>query len=227
MSDLTLLVIAKEPLPGKVKTRLAPDVGVRAAADLAAASLADTLDAVAATPARRRVLVLDGRPGPWLPSGIEVVPQAGGGLGERLAAAFAAVTGPTFLVGMDTPQLTPQLLTVDLHTTDAVLGMARDGGFWGIGMREPRADVFADVPMSTPRTGVVQRLRLRQAGLTVALLPMLSDVDTIADARAVALLCPGTRFAAALSRVDSRWAPMGPVPRSSPPTALQMYRCGR
>ena len=158
MSGRTLLVIAKEPLPGKVKTRLATDVGAQAAADLAAACLADTLDAVVAAPAERRVLVLDGRPGPWLPAGIEVVPQVGGGLAERLAAAFAAVKGPAFLVGMDTPQLTPELLDVDLCSNDAVLGMAQDGGFWGIGMRHPRAEVFVDVPMSTPTTVVPHQL---------------------------------------------------------------------
>lgn len=201
MSDLTLLVIAKEPVPGKVKTRLAPDVGAQGAADLAAACLADTLDAVAAAPAARRVLVLDGEPGPWVPDGIEVVAQSGGGLGDRLAAAFAGVEGPAFLVGMDTPQVTPAMLDVDLQSNDAVIGLAADGGFWGIGMRTPDPAVFAGVPMSTGRTGAVQRDRLLAAGFTVADLPVLTDVDTIDDAYAVALACPGTRFAAAMTRV--------------------------
>ena len=223
MSDLTLLVIAKEPLPGQVKTRLAADVGARAAADLAAACLADTLDAVAAAPAGRRVLVLEGRPGPWLPEGIEVVPQVRGGLAERLAAAFAAVEGPAFLVGMDTPQLTSELLDVDLSSTDAVLGMARDGGFWGIGMRRQGADVFAGVPMSTSITGAAQRLRLIEAGFTVAELPTLTDVDTIADARVVARLCPGTRFAAAFGRIDGEAAAAGGQGGTTSPPALHLY----
>ena len=222
MSGRTLLVIAKEPLPGMVKTRLAADVGAQAAADLAAACLADTLDAVAAAPAERRVLVLDGRPGPWLPAGIEVVPQVGGGLAKRLAAAFAAAEGPAFLVGMDTPQLTPELLDVDLCSTDAVLGMAQDGGFWGIGMRHPRAEVFAGVPMSTPETGAAQRLRLTEAGFTVAGLPVLTDVDTLADARSVARLCPGTRFAAAFARIEGEpFATVGQ--RGMLPPALHLY----
>src|SRR5690242_13674278 len=84
-ADVTLLVIAKEPLPGRVKTRLTPPYSPREAAELAAAALGDTLEAVRATPARRRVLVLDGRPGPWLPAGFEVVPQVPGGLDVRLA----------------------------------------------------------------------------------------------------------------------------------------------
>lgn len=201
MSDLTLLVIAKEPVPGKVKTRLAPDVGAQGAADLAAACLADTLDAVAAAPAARRVLVLDGEPGPWVPDGFEVVPQSGGGLADRLAAAFAGVAGPAFLVGMDTPQITPATLDVDLQGHDAVIGLATDGGFWGIGMRTPDPAVFAGVPMSTSRTGAVQRQRLLAAALRVGDLPVLTDVDNIEGAYTVALACPGTRFAAAMSRV--------------------------
>jgi len=109
----TLLVIAKEPVAGRVKTRLVPPCTPEQAAALAEAALADTLHAVLAVPARRRVLVLDGEPGPWLPPGFDVMPQCGGGLDERLAGAFAAISGPALLVGMDTPQLTPGLLTVD------------------------------------------------------------------------------------------------------------------
>lgn len=100
----TLLVIAKEPLPGRVKTRLTPPFSPAEAARLAEAALADTLHTVLALPAARRVVVLAGAPGPWLPPGIEVVEQGPGGLDERLAAAFGACTGPTLLIGMDTPR---------------------------------------------------------------------------------------------------------------------------
>ncbi len=88
-----VLVIAKEPVAGRVKTRLCPPFTPAEAAELAAAALADTLEAVLALPARRRVLVLDGRPGPWVPPGFDVVPQSAGGLDERLAAAFGGCTG--------------------------------------------------------------------------------------------------------------------------------------
>ncbi|MBV1946653.1 DUF2064 domain-containing protein [Streptomyces sp. BV129] len=195
----TLLVIAKEPRPGRVKTRLTPPFSPAQAAELAEAALADTLRAVAATPARRRVLVLDGRPGPWLPDGFEVVPQCAGGLDERLADAFARCTGPTLLVGMDTPQITPALLTVDFSDRDAVLGPAEDGGFWAIGMARPEPELLRGVPMSVPETGTVQRERLAAAGLRVGDLPRLRDVDTVDDARAVAALAPDTAFAARLA----------------------------
>ncbi|MWA15067.1 TIGR04282 family arsenosugar biosynthesis glycosyltransferase [Streptomyces sp. BA2] len=202
----TLLVIAKEPLPGRVKTRLTPPYTPEEAAELAAASLTDTLNAVLAAPARRRVLVLDGQPGPWLPSGIEVVPQCAGGLDERLAAAFACCTGPALLVGMDTPQLTPGLLAPALgpdawQDCDAWFGPAVDGGFWALGLAGPDPRLLRGVPMSRPDTGALQRARLTDAGLRVRELPLLRDVDTADDAGKVAEAAPGSRFAATLARL--------------------------
>ncbi|MET8664988.1 DUF2064 domain-containing protein [Streptomyces tendae] len=195
----TLLVIAKEPRPGRVKTRLTPPFTPAEAAALAEAALADTLAAVAATPARRRVLVLDGAPGPWLPPGFDVVPQCAGGLDERLADAFAGCAGPALLIGMDTPQVTPDLLDVDFHDCDAYFGPAEDGGFWALGLARPEPALLRGVPMSTPVTGAVQRERLLTTGLRVRDLPPLRDVDTAADARAVAALAPDGRFAARLA----------------------------
>ncbi|MCK1819369.1 DUF2064 domain-containing protein [Streptomyces sp. XM83C] len=197
----TLLVIAKEPRPGRVKTRLTPPYSPDEAASLAAAALTDTLRAVAATPASRRVLVLDGRPGPWLPPGFDVVPQCGGGLDERLAAAFAACTGPALLIGMDTPQVTPDLLTLEPDGCDAWFGPAEDGGFWALGLASPDPELLRGVPMSRPDTGARQRARLVEAGLRVRDLPLLRDVDTAADADAVAASAPDGRFAAELARV--------------------------
>lgn len=195
-ADTTVLVIAKQPVPGRVKTRLVPPCSHEQAASLAEAALADTLRAVAMTPARRRVLVLDGRPGRWLPPGFDVVPQCAGPLDQRLAAAFGRVTGPALLIGMDTPQVTPGLLAVDWRGADAVFGPAADGGFWALGLRSPDPALLRGVPMSTAATGAVQRARLAAAGLRVADLPRLRDVDTAADAVTVAGLAPRTRFAA-------------------------------
>ncbi|MFI0163256.1 DUF2064 domain-containing protein [Streptomyces sp. NPDC017095] len=200
----TLLVIAKEPVPGRVKTRLTPPFTPAEAADLAEASLADTLDAVAAAPATRRVLVLDGSPGPWLPPGFDVVPQCAGGLDARLADAFARCAGPALLIGMDTPQVTPDLLTTDFADCDACFGPADDGGFWALGLAAPDPALLRGVPMSTGRTGAVQRRRLVAAGLRVRDLPRLRDVDTAADAAAVAALAPRGRFAARLAACPPR-----------------------
>ncbi|WP_237321648.1 DUF2064 domain-containing protein [Streptomyces sp. JJ36] len=206
MSAVTdLLVIAKEPVPGRVKTRLTPPYTPAQAARLAEAALADTLRLVAALPARRRVLVLAGRPGEWLPAGagFEIVPQAAGGLDERIAAAFAGCTGPALLVGMDTPQLTrdhlwPALAPDAWHGCDAWFGPAADGGFWALGLAAPDPALVRGVPMSTGHTGAAQRHRLTGAGLTVRDLPLLRDMDTAEDAAAIAAHCPaGGRFPAA------------------------------
>jgi glycosyltransferase A (GT-A) superfamily protein (DUF2064 family) len=156
------------------------------------------------------VLALAGRPGPWLPPGFDVVSQVDGGLDRRIAAALAGCTGPCLLVGMDTPQLTPALLDLAWAAgaagVDACLGPAVDGGYWAIGLREPTPEMAArllhGVPMSTPDTGTAQLARLRGHGLRVRLLPALRDVDTVADARAVAADAPGTAFARTLAALD-------------------------
>ncbi|MET7703126.1 DUF2064 domain-containing protein [Streptomyces sp. NPDC005485] len=199
----TLLVIAKEPRPGRVKTRLTPPFTPEEAAALAEAALRDTLHAVLAAPARRRVLVLDGVPGPWLPPGFDVVPQCAGGLDERLAGAFGGCDGPALLIGMDTPQVTPALLTVDWRGTDAYFGPAEDGGFWALGLAEPDPELLRGVPMSTAGTGALQRGRLVAAGLRVRDLPRLRDVDTAHDAEVVAAGAPHGRFAAELARLTA------------------------
>jgi len=198
-------VIAKAPVAGRVKSRLTPPCSPADAAGLAAAALADTLAAVARSRrAARRVLVLDGEPGPWIPRGFDVLPQRGDGLAARLAAAFCDVGGPALLIGMDTPQVTPGQLDAGLRAlarADAAFGPALDGGYWAIGLRRADPAVFRDVPMSAPTTAAVQRERLAALDLETIELPPLVDVDTITDARRVAAAAPATRFARALERI--------------------------
>ncbi|MDQ6725063.1 MAG: DUF2064 domain-containing protein [Actinomycetota bacterium] len=188
MTGPHLLVMAKAPVAGRVKTRLCPPCTPVEAAAIAEAALADTLDAVLACGAARRIIALDGPAGDWLPEGFEVVPQSSGGFDERLAAAWAAAGGPGVQIGMDTPQVTPDLLDdalAALDRTSAALGHAEDGGWWAIGLRHPSADVFAGIPMSTSGTGGAQEARLRALGFDVTLLPTLVDLDTVADLEAV------------------------------------------
>ncbi|GAA4607955.1 rSAM/selenodomain-associated transferase 1 [Actinoplanes octamycinicus] len=204
---IQLLVMAKAPVPGRVKTRLCPPCTPEQAAAIAAAALADTLRAGTAVAAVRHTLVLDGdHPAP---PGWTTVPQRGDGLGERLAHAFAdtALPGvPALLIGMDTPQLTGDLLSAAagaLCRDGAVLGPALDGGWWALGLSDPAdAAVLAGVPMSTARTGRLTREALFGRGVRPTLLAPLRDVDTMADATAVAAGCPaGARFPAAVAAV--------------------------
>jgi len=194
----TLLVIAKRPVPGRVKTRLIGACTPAQAADLAAAALADTLRALQDFPSKDRVILLDGDPAGLVPDGWDVLPQVGGGLDRRLAAGFAAVPdGPALLVGMDTPQLSAELLDFDPYAYDSCLGPATDGGYWAIGLAEPHraADVIEGVPMSTGATGAEQHRRLVAAGMSVQRLAALTDVDTEDSAAEVAAAAPGTGFA--------------------------------
>lgn len=201
MNSEHVLVMAKAPVPGRVKTRLCPPCTPAEAAAIAEAALADTLDAVARCGAPRKVIALDGAPGPWLPPGFEIVVQRGTGLAERLAAAWACTGGPGVQIGMDTPQL--QACDLDrllglVTGRGAVLGPALDGGWWVIGL--PACDpapVFSGVPMSSPGTGVHQRRRLRRLGFEIAMVETRRDIDTPADLAAVAAEAPGTRTAVA------------------------------
>ncbi|MER5619865.1 TIGR04282 family arsenosugar biosynthesis glycosyltransferase [Streptosporangium sp. NPDC002544] len=205
-SEAQIVVIAKEPVPGRVKTRLTPPFTPCEAAALAAAALEDTLRTVSRVPAARRVLALDGTAGAWLPEGFTLLPQRGSGLDERLAAAFddahRLLPAPVVLIGMDTPQVTVAMLATALSLLgpyDAVFGPATDGGFWLLGLRVPNPALLLGVPMSEPTTGEIQLRRLNEAGLSIATMPRLTDVDTPADVFAVAALTPRSLFAAALA----------------------------
>ena len=215
-----VVVIAKAPVPGRVKTRLTPPYTPHEAARLAEAALTDTLEAAARAPFARHVLALAGAsaalrgPRPagspragWLPPGFEVTGQRGDGLDERIAAAldeaYAQLAVPVVLIGMDTPQVTPGLLEsvarpLARGEADAVFGPARDGGFWLLGLRRPDPGLILGVPMSQTHTGRGQLSRLLRASLRVRLAPELIDVDTAADAHEVAREAPDSRFAATL-----------------------------
>lgn len=212
----TLILIAKETLPGKVKTRLHPPLSLEDAATLAAASISDTLAAVEGLPATRRILAFDGTIPPAGVEGYEVIPQVSGGLDERLGAIFDESDGPTVLIGMDTPQLSAADLAPVFSDwpagVDAWFGPATDGGFWALALAQPghllrRGDLIRGIPMSRRDTGALQLRRLGDAGLGVATLPWLTDVDTIDDAIEVAEAAPHSRFAATLTSFDVRtWA---------------------
>jgi len=205
-----LLVLAKEPLPGRAKTRLTPALTPEAAAEVARACLLDTLAAVAQVDVLRATVVLDGSPAGWLPDGLHVLPQRTGELGDRLDGAFAdaarELAVPSLLIGMDTPQVGPDLLReaveLLLRSGRPVLGAAEDGGWWALGLPQPLPGAFDGVPMSTARAGEAQRERLTALGRPPLDLPVLRDVDLLDDLLAVAgLTPPGGAVAAAVARL--------------------------
>lgn len=196
MSTPTILVVAKAPVPGLAKTRLATQVGDETAADFAAAALLDTLEAAKATgwpvvvamtgdldrAARAhelRAALAD----------VEVVEQRGATFAERLVHAHtdAARGHGVVQVGMDTPQVNAQQLREAgdlLAEHPAVLGHAQDGGWWLLALRDPAAAVaLADVEMSTEHTGAETAEVLPEP---LGLVDTALDVDEWQDAFIVA-----------------------------------------
>lgn len=199
--------MAKAPVAGRVKTRLGAVIGMEAAARVAAAALLDTLAACGeafgechlALDGDLRGACDEGRLRDHL-RGWVVHPQRGASLGERLANAHADASGPgpTVQVGMDTPQVTATDLRAVAAASgegNAVLGPARDGGWWVLALQDPTAAAgLVGVPMSRPDTCRRTRDALAAAGQTVSSARVLRDVDTVSDARAVASRLDGGHF---------------------------------
>ncbi len=214
-----MLVVAKAPVPGVAKTRIAAVVGDVAAGRIAAAALLDTLDAVEETVERsKRVIAVAGDLADAVGAEVlarrlrawQVVEQRGSVFGDRLVAAHHDAStldgSPVVQIGMDTPHVTADHLRALAgplgRRTDAVVGPATDGGWWGLAVRSPLfADVLAGVPMSTSRTCLDTETSLRLAGAHVRRGWRLGDVDTWTDALAVARLIPRSRFAEAVGVV--------------------------
>ena len=212
-----VLVVAKSPEPGFAKTRLVPEVTPEHAASIAASSLLDTLRVARRTPGVDVAVAWTGELARAVRCDevtaeleqVTVFPQRGEGFAARLAEAHGEVARrwpgrPVLQIGMDTPQVTTDLLIeagerLSGDGTTAVLGPAEDGGWWLLGLRDPRqASVLAGVPMSRADTGVRTLVALHDAGLHVLRLPCLTDVDTVADATHVAALVPRSEFAQAV-----------------------------
>jgi glycosyltransferase A (GT-A) superfamily protein (DUF2064 family) len=207
---MDVIVLAKVPVPGRVKTRLCPPCTPAAAAALAEAALADTLAAACASGADRVVLALDGRPGAWCPPGVTIVDQGVGRLDERLTRAWSATAGPALQMGMDTPQVSAEELDHGMalllaRGVDAVLGPAADGGWWAIGLRRPHPQAFVGVPTGRSDTGQLQRERLTALGLRTRTLGTHTDIDRWSDALTVADGWPQTRLAHVVRDLTATW----------------------
>ena len=206
---MTVLVMAKAPVPGRVKTRLAVDIGDDRAAELAAAALLDTIAATQMSGGSGHLCLAgdlaDAVRAEELAealAGWTITPQRGNDFAQRLVNAHAdAGDGLVAQIGMDTPQVTGQHLRAAanaLSGNDAVLGRALDGGWWVLVRRDARvAEALAEVEMSTSSTCADTQRALTQAGHRVGLTAELLDVDTLDDARTVADLAPATLFAQA------------------------------
>lgn len=188
----TLLVVAKQPVPGGTKTRLCPPLSQDQAADLYECFLRDTLDLMRQVANVQRMIG-------FLPEGardyfhllapdMELTCQRGTSLGERLdqllTEALASGSGRAVVMDSDSPTLPVEYLSQAfdlLEAADVVLGPTRDGGYYLIGMKQPQPRLLRQVKMSTPHVLADTLALAETAGLAVSLLPAWYDVDTIAD----------------------------------------------
>lgn len=189
-----LVIFAKAPQPGAVKTRLIPALGADGAAALACAMLAHTLQQAHAAGLDAVELCMSPAPGDpaWhgvaLPAGVDCTAQGEGDLGERMdramQRALALQPGPVLLIGTDCPALNSSHLREaarQLAQHDAVLLPVADGGYVLIGLRAPCPALFTHMPWSTPAVAAETLQRLGTLGLRVWQGPMLHDIDEAAD----------------------------------------------
>lgn len=197
-SESALIIFAKAPIPGQVKTRLCPPLTPDEAASLHGSVVLDMLERSRGTASMDRFLacapsadhvffkILEER------YGIRLVTQIGGDLGARMARAmaeaFASGYQRVLVIGTDLPTL-PGPAFGDavklLAAHDLVLGPALDGGYYLIGLRKPAPELFAGVPWSTNRVLAVTQDKAAALGLTTALLPVRRDIDTVEDLAAL------------------------------------------
>lgn len=190
-----LIIFAKEPLPGQVKTRLSPPLSPQETAQLYHSFLLDILEEMSRIPDLRLALAFSppqarGFFRRLAPPDTDIFPQEGRDLGERMARAFARVFGggfgPILLRGSDTPDLPAAVVSEAREVLAAgkaqvVLGPATDGGYYLVGLNEPQPSLFQG-PTWSSNTVLSSTLEVaRQRGLKVHLLPSWPDIDTYAD----------------------------------------------
>jgi len=192
---LALAVFAKTPLPGAVKTRLSPQLTSGESAELYRCMPLDTVHRVCRLPLHVVIFYEGDRA--WFEAafpGVQLVPQAAGGLGERLAAAVVALHDAGYdgslIIGSDAPDLPLEYLEAGGRQleegADAVFGPADDGGYYLVGVRGGDCTVFGEIPWSTSGVLAASLERAAAAGLKAELLPTWYDVDSYED-----LLRPG------------------------------------
>jgi uncharacterized protein len=195
-----LAIFAKTPLPGKVKTRLGPELSPEEGAELYRCMLLDTVARVRSLPVDT-VILYDGDESFFrqaLP-GVALMRQHDGGLGERLEAAFAALGtmgyGARVVIGSDAPDLPLGFIEEAFQLLgegrEAVFGPAEDGGYYLVALSGASHGLFRDIPWSGPQVLEMSQQRAQEAGLMTALLPGWYDVDSFEDLLRPGLSDPG------------------------------------
>lgn len=188
-----IVVFARQPVAGRVKTRLATEIGADEACRVYRELLAGTLHAAAAVNARRFLFLPEGdhlQPWEFAVESFETRVQVGEDLGQRMDGAFRALFAEglerVVLIGSDCPYLSAAILgdaLAALKRSDTVFVPALDGGYALVGQRSPARDLFGGIPWSTPEVWRLTRERIAAGGWSCAVLPSVEDID---DAGALA-----------------------------------------
>jgi hypothetical protein len=190
-----LLIFAKRPVPGKVKTRLIPPLSPEEAADLYRCMLGDTMKMVTNFPELALYLFYEDMEESreyfsGIAPGIKNYPQMGDDLGERMAEAFRVVFANghvlAAVIGTDAPDLPPAYIKeafdrLESGKIEAVFGPCEDGGYYLLGLKRLNSALFRDLPWSSGAVLQESLKRAKEAGIEATLLPMWHDVDSAAD----------------------------------------------
>ena len=189
MIDSTLIIFIRNPELGKVKTRLARDVGAEKALAIYKALLRHTRETAMQVQARRLLFYSQDihENDDWPSTHFDKRLQSGGDLGERMQHAFAtalAATDKAIIVGSDIAQINAEIIKkafAALDEADFAIGPALDGGYYLLGMKQATPELFQNMPWSTDQVCTVTQQRIRQLGKTYRLVAPLSDIDYASD----------------------------------------------
>lgn len=193
MTGPALAIMARQPVPGQVKTRLCPFLTPEQCADLYSAFIKD--DLALATSASSYTVFLAFTPieaksffRTVAPPSVTLVAQGHGDLGQKMYRVCATLCrqgySPVIIIGSDLPTLQPRHLQQALEALrdhDVCLGPTPDGGYYLVGQRQANQRLFDNIPWSTPLVLPTTLARAKDAGLSLALLDSCSDVDTVED----------------------------------------------
>lgn len=186
----TIVIFAKAPVPGKVKTRLCPPLTHRQAAELYRAFARDTIELARRVPDSRSIVTyepLGGPPLDWLgevPSFIQEGADLGARIEQAFTRAFSAGASKALVIGTDTPHLSPQTITrafKSLESHDAVIGPASDGGYYLLGLTRLHAGLFKGIPWSTGQVFEKTVALMKESSLSVDQLETVTDIDNPKD----------------------------------------------
>jgi hypothetical protein len=205
VSDKCVIIFVKYPRPGRVKTRLAADIGAEKAADLYKSFVDHLMDMLKRTKSRIRIYFDPSEPEKqyrgWLGDRYTYLSQGDGDLGDRMNKAFedsfAAGFARAVIIGSDSPDLPIELLDQTLENRDAVIGPSSDGGYYLIGFSENTyfPEVFENIAWSTGEVLSETLYKFENGDRGVDLLQQWHDVDTLGDLKKLVARNRGTGFA--------------------------------